>query len=632
MSFEIGGSKSKSKTSGKFETTPKAPAWVEDPTKKLTQAIMGLGNRPSSSFVTGSSPLQNAAFSMAGNVAGRYGMGQPSAQPMAQMGPAPQPPAPSGGGLFSSLGVTDAQTPDYDAYLQSNPDVAQWATTAMRAPHFAKGAGKTAADYDGDGVLSPTEMARHHFESSGQSEGRVMPGISQGKPEINQRPTNYDTPEGQMSTQVAKPEINGGMRSVDPDGAGAPQMNNPLDNYRDASLMTRIAGMSGPNLATGAQVGRVDPVTSAQVGQVNPVTGARVGRVAPSTSAQVGEVDPVTGARVGNVRDVSGASMGSESLLNNLSSYMNPYTNDVVNTTLTGFDTNADRLRARQAAAGAGRGAFGGSRYAIGEAVTEGELARERASSEAGLRSGAFNTGAALSGQDADRRQQAGAMNAQMAQQASLANQQSELSRMLAQAGYDQQAGLSNQQTNLSRALSQAGFNQQTGLANQDADLSRTLAQAGFNQQAGLANQQADLSRTLSQAGFDQQTGMANQQSDLSRILAQAGFDQQAGMFNAGQQDQSLDRTLRASGLLADIGATQQGQERADISQIAGLGDTQRGIQQDYDQADLQQLSAITQLLQQLGLGQFIGQSGTQSGKSSGTQIGVSAGYKIPGQ
>ena len=98
-------------------------------------------------------------------------------------------------------------------------------------------------------------------------------------------------------------------------------------------------------------------------------------------------------------------------------------------------------------------------------------------------------------------------------------------------------------------------------------------------------------------------------------------------MFNAGQQDQSLDRTLRASGLLAEIGATQQGQERADIGQIAGLGEMQRGIQQDYDQADLQQLSAITQLLSQLGLGQFIGQSGTESGKSSGTQIGVKAGY-----
>ena len=605
MSFEIGGSKTKGKTSSKFTTTPTAPAWVEDPTKQLTQAIMGLGNRPSSSFVTGASPLQNTAFSMAGNVADRYGMAKPEINRLPNTAasmydsPGVTSSPPTSGGLFSSLGASAPQTPNYDAYLQSNPDVAQWATTAMRAPHFAKGAGKTAADYDGDGALSPTEMARHHFEVFGQNEGRAMPGVSQGKAEINQRPTNYNTPEGQMSTQVAKPEINGGMRSVDPDGAGAPQINNPLNNYASAGLMAQLAGNAGPNLATNAQVGRVDPVTGAQVGQV-----------APSTSAQVGAVDPVTGARVGNVRDVSGASMGSESLLNNLSSYMNPYTNDVVNTTLTGFDTNADRLRARQAAAGAGRGAFGGSRYAIGEAVTEGELARERASSEAGLRSGAFNTGAALSGQDADRRQQAGAMNAQMAQQASLANQQSELSRMLAQAGYDQQAGLSNQQMNLSRALSQAGFNQQTGLANQDADLSRTLAQAGFDQQAGMANQQADL----------------------SRLLAQAGYDQQGSQFNAGQGDAALARQLQAAGLLTNIGSTQQGNERADIAQIAGLGDTQRGIQQDYDQADLQQLSAITQLLQQLGLGQFIGQSGTESGKSSGTQIGVSAGYKIPGQ
>jgi hypothetical protein len=478
---------------------------------------------------------------MAGNVASRYGAAQPQQQPMAQMGPAPSP-APSSGGLFSSLG---ASTPDYNAYLQSNPDVAQWATASMKAPHFTKGAGKTAADYDGDGVLSLTEMARHHFESSGQGEGRVMPGVG-GNPQTSPQ-------------MVGKPEVNGGARTGDPDrGGGA--MNNPLDNYASAGLMAQIAGNAGPNLAG-----------TAQVGQVNPVTGARVG-----------QVDPVTGARVGDVGNVTGASMGSESLLSGLQSYMNPYTNDVVDTTLAGFDTNAARLRAQQAAAGAGRGAFGGSRYAIGEAVTEGELARERASSEAGLRSSAFNTGAALSGQDADRRQQAGAMNAQMDQQARLSNQQSELSRILAQAGFDQQAGLSNQQT--------------------------------------------DLSRTLSQAGFDQQAGLSNQNVDLSRTLAQANFDQQGGQFNAGQRDGALDRMLSSAGLLTQIGSTQQGNERADIAQIAGLGDTQRGIQQDFDQADLQQLSAITQLLSQLGLGQFIGQTGTQSGTTRGNNFGLSFG------
>lgn len=526
MSLDIGGSKSKSKTSSTFTTLPKAPAWVEDPTRQLTQAIMALGQKPSSSYVTGSSPLQNSAFSMGNMIAGRYGAapvtgtvpqtnggmrsGDPDTAGSAPMGKAQvnggSGQVQSGQGLFASLGTPGL--PDYGAYLQQNPDVAN----AIRTQgHFSKGPAKTAADYDGNGTVSDVEAARYHYQTFGEGEGRVMPGSQAA------------------STGGVKPAVSEPRPGYGAGGVGtASTQNNPLANYANAGLMAQIAGNAGPNLSSGAQVGAVDPVT---------------------------------GARVGNVRDVTGSSVASESLLKNLEKYMSPYTEDVVNTTLAGFDTNASRLRAQQAAAGAGRGAFGGSRYAVGEAVMEGELARERAASEAGLRDRAFTTGASLSGQDADRRQQAGMANAQLSQQAALANQQSELSRILAQAGFDQQAGLSNQQ------------------------------------------------------------------ADLSRVLAQAGFDQQTGQFNAGQRDQSLDRQMQAAGLLTQIGATQQGQERSDMEMLAGLGGVQRGIEQDYAQADLQQLSAITQLLQQLGLGQFIGQTGTEAGRTSGTQLGIQAGF-----
>lgn len=68
--------------------------------------------------------------------------------------------------------IGEPQTgPNWNQYLQDNPDVQQWATTAASQPYFTKGAGK-AADYNGDGTLSPEEMARYHYQQYGQGEGR----------------------------------------------------------------------------------------------------------------------------------------------------------------------------------------------------------------------------------------------------------------------------------------------------------------------------------------------------------------------------------------------------------------------------------------------------------------------------
>jgi hypothetical protein len=86
-----------------------------------------------------------------------------------------------------------------------------------------------------------------------------------------------------------------------------------------------------------------------------------------------------------------------------MGAYMNPYLNDVVGTSLADFDANAGQTRAAQAAQAARSGAFGGSRYGIREAQTEGELARARGSLDANLRATGFNTAAGLGMADADR-------------------------------------------------------------------------------------------------------------------------------------------------------------------------------------------------------------------------------------
>jgi hypothetical protein len=96
-----------------------------------------------------------------------------------------------------------------------------------------------------------------------------------------------------------------------------------------------------------------------------------------------------------------------QSLLSGLQNYMSPYTNDVVDTTLAGFDKNAGYTRAADTLAKAGDATFGGSGGAIQTALNEQNIAQGRAQTEAQLRDQAFQTGAGLSNEDAARRQEA---------------------------------------------------------------------------------------------------------------------------------------------------------------------------------------------------------------------------------
>lgn len=132
--------------------------------------------------------------------------------------------------------------------------------------------------------------------------------------------------------------------------------------------------------------------------------------------------------------------VSAESLLDNLDSYMNPYIDRVVDTSLAGFDENAGRTRAMQAANLAKTKAFGGSRAGVREGITEELLSGQRSGLEAGLRADAFNTGAGLSNQDAGRRQQASTTNAQNALAAAQARASADANRigLLAELGNQQ--------------------------------------------------------------------------------------------------------------------------------------------------------------------------------------------------
>jgi hypothetical protein len=215
------------------------------------------------------------------------------------------------------------------------------------------------------------------------------------------------------------------------------------------------------------------------------------------------------------------ASTGSsQSLLTDLEKYMSPYRDDVVNSAIADWDFNAGQQRAQADLNMAASGAFGGSGAAIGKSQLEDNLARGRQTTVSGLYDKMFNTGAALSSEDASRRQ---AME--------------------------------------------------------------------------VANMQA-----------------AND----------------ASQFNASQEAAQLDRMLRSGQSLFDQSTATDANTRANLSTLASLGETQRGITQQQISAPLQLLSTQTALTNSLPLSMFTGTSTTGTGSSTGTSTGTTTQTSTP--
>jgi len=282
-----------------------------------------------------------------------------------------------------------------------------------------------------------------------------------------------------------------------------------------------------------------------------------------------------------NIRDVTAGSF----LNQNIQSYLNPYTQNVIDVGAADLERARQQARTVDAARAAGAKAFGGSRQGITEAETNRAYDENTARMIANQRAGAFDAATRLSEADLAR-----------GMQASQLNQAKDI-------------GVTSQ------AMQLAG---QFGLANQDQAL-----------RAALANQGIDLSTGTLNTQNMQQVNLANQAAINARAAQQANLYQQAGLTNA-------DRALQASLANQGAGLTANQQRIAAANQMANAGTafTSSGIAANQalsDQALLrqglsqQQLDAIRNLPleQQQILNQALGinvggGSGTQSTSSSG--------------
>ena len=176
--------------------------------------------------------------------------------------------------------------------------------------------------------------------------------------------------------------------------------------------------------------------------------------------------------------------------MGNINQYMNPFTQQVIDASMTDLERARQRATQQIGQQAQAARAFGGSRQAVAESLSNQGFAEQAGRTIAGLRAQGFDTAANLMQQDLARQQQAALSNqAAMNQMAQFNAQQLQASRLA-----NQQAGLQGAQFRLGAAQQLAGLGQAQTAADLQA-AQTAMALGGTRQQ--LAQQQMDAARNI---------------------------------------------------------------------------------------------------------------------------------------
>ena len=333
---------------------------------------------------------------------------------------------------------------------------------------------------------------------------------------------------------------------------------------------------------------------AATMAGAGPITAQNVSGQGYNAATMAG-VGPITAQNVG------AGQIGST----NLGAYMNPFTQNVINTSMSDLARQRDITQQQNRASAAAAGAFGGSRHGLVEAETNRGFADAAARTAAGLQQQGFLNAQQMAGQDIATNLQAqlanqsagltaaqqnaanqlmaqqsnqaalnaaGQFGAQQGLQAQLANQSAGLTAAQQNAANQLTAQQSNQAALNSAGQFNAGQNLQAQLANQNA------AFAGSQQRLGAANQLAGLGTT----GFNMANTLQNQQwqqgllqQQMQQQLLNDAQNQFYGFANSPQNYLSLlNSALAASPLSGASSSTTQNNPGllGLISGIAGIG------------------------------------------------------------
>ncbi|MGB1223922.1 MAG: hypothetical protein ACPHCN_07240, partial [Mycobacterium sp.] len=322
------------------------------------------------------------------------------------------------------------------------------------------------------------------------------------------------------------------------------------DQMAAAGQAAAAAAGYAPQMVRAGKVGGVQaaPFQGAAAGNVGAVANIQAQNLSGAGTAS--QTNGVYGNLRGNIRDVAAGQFG------NLSPYMNEYNNQVVNNTLDDVERSRQMAVNQGGDAAASRGAFGGSRQGVADALTNEAYARESARTSADLRARGFDTAAALQQSDLDRRLQAGGMN------------QGADAALLGQTfGITNQQGMANQNANLQAAMS-----------NQGTQLARGQTNASLATNASIANMQGRTQNSQFNANLGQNAQLANQDASL-----------RAGMANQGAGLAANQQQLQAGGLLGQLGSQQQQMGMNGMNALGWAGGQEYGIDQARNQANYNQ-------------------------------------------
>lgn len=250
---------------------------------------------------------------------------------------------------------------------------------------------------------------------------------------------------------------------------------------------------------------------------------ATAGGLAPDTASYDGAKRLFQGTMAGGA-SYDPATVHPNSILPNLSAYMSPYLQQVVDTSLADYDYGAGQQLA-QARLNAGNmdDTFGGSNRLLSDSLLGGQLARGRGALSGQLHDQGFQAGSNLANLDADRRQQAQLANMAAYNQARQFNatQQQAAGRDLVDAA------------NAQNQASVNDINTQAAIADTLRQIAQQQASAPLSTISSLAGNYGSLPLSLLHGevtdGKTKETGSAldalGQLAQIAGTLAGAGYN-----------------------------------------------------------------------------------------------------------
>jgi len=246
-----------------------------------------------------------------------------------------------------------------------------------------------------------------------------------------------------------------------------------------------------------------------------------------------------------------------------LSAYMNPFTQSVIDSSLSTLDKQRQQALNSNADAAINARAFGGSRAAIQDAVTNSQFGSQAAQLAANLNNQNFQQAQTAMQADQGRNLQAQLANQQAGLQASTTNQGKDLNVAnmgLNAANQFGSLGLNNAQfmTQAANTMGNLGLsNKGQDINAQQALLNSALSQRGQNLDAQRANQSA----ALQSAGL----GLQAQQANMN-----AAFQDRMNAANVAQMNQSADLQNKNMNIGALQNAGSLGLNNAQLGVAAG--------------------------------------------------------------